>query len=655
MKRCPECRRDYYDDTLLYCLDDGSALLEGPASADEPATAMLPDTPLTGSPPYFEAPTRTHNIGDLISREMKHHKFRAAAVAAVVLMVLGGFGYGVYRFLEKPPTASPTRSTSPIAIQRLTGDGKTREAEISPDGKFLVYKRLDKSTESLHIRQIQTGSTVEVAKASELSRIRGLVFSPDGNFIYFSADDRTGDPVAIYRLPTLGGVPTKVLKNASGLQFSPDGKQVTFWRLDPAGPETAIYRANADGSNERKLASRMGKQYFGMQPAWSPDGKLIAVAAGDRDLLPNPADGIVFISADDGSEKGFGSRKWTAITDIVWHPSGDSLVIVAANNDFLPGQIWEVGHPSGETRQLTNNLNGYDRLSITQDGNAIVTVERYDRSAIWVSPDLEAKNARSVMQASGDTWGFSWTPDNRIVYSSNQSGDAEIWIMNADGTDQRQLTGDRTFKAAPAVSPDGRYIVYMSSEPSPRLIRVDINGGGATSLTISIYAENPHISPDSRWVIYSAWVEGSPKILRVPIEGGESHQLTDFFSTGPRYSPDGAVFACFALDAHSQRYNKLAIVPSDGGQPIKMLEVPPGTSIVRGPVWTPDGKAIVVIVTRGELMNLWRIPLDGGAPKQVTDLDVPVVARREYSPDGKQIAIARAEAISNAVMITGFR
>src|SRR3954462_5456522 len=43
MKRCPECRRDYYDDSLLYCLDDGSALLDGPASTDEPATAILSD------------------------------------------------------------------------------------------------------------------------------------------------------------------------------------------------------------------------------------------------------------------------------------------------------------------------------------------------------------------------------------------------------------------------------------------------------------------------------------------------------------------------------------------------------------------------------------------------------------------------------------
>ena len=45
MKRCPECRRDYYDDTLSFCLDDGMRLLEGPASTDEPATAILSEPP----------------------------------------------------------------------------------------------------------------------------------------------------------------------------------------------------------------------------------------------------------------------------------------------------------------------------------------------------------------------------------------------------------------------------------------------------------------------------------------------------------------------------------------------------------------------------------------------------------------------------------
>ncbi len=59
MKRCPECRRDYYDDTLLYCLDDGNALLEGPASMDEPATAILSEPPaLAGGQFDSEGATR---------------------------------------------------------------------------------------------------------------------------------------------------------------------------------------------------------------------------------------------------------------------------------------------------------------------------------------------------------------------------------------------------------------------------------------------------------------------------------------------------------------------------------------------------------------------------------------------------------------------
>src|SRR5688500_12845064 len=60
MKRCPECRRGYYDDSLHYCLDDGAEVLEGPASADAPATAILSEpgaVPARSLP--SEAPTRT--------------------------------------------------------------------------------------------------------------------------------------------------------------------------------------------------------------------------------------------------------------------------------------------------------------------------------------------------------------------------------------------------------------------------------------------------------------------------------------------------------------------------------------------------------------------------------------------------------------------
>ena len=52
---------------------------------------------------------------------------------------------------------------------------------------------------------------------------------------------------------------------------------------------------------------------------------------------------------------------------------------------------------------------------------------------------------------------------------------------------------------------------------------------------------------------------------------------------------------------------------------------------------------------------MWIQPIDGGKPKQVTNFDMPAIVRREYSPDGKQIAIVRGEGTANAVLITGFR
>lgn len=175
-------------------------------------------------------------------------------------------------------------------------------------------------------------------------------------------------------------------------------------------------------------------------------------------------------------------------------------------------------------------------------------------------------------------------------------------------------------------------------------------------LSQSTYSEHPDISPDGKWVIYSSWVNGDSMILRVPIEGGEPVQLTDYISYAPRYSPDGSTFACFIMDEKTQKWNRIAIVPAGGGQPIKVLDVPAATnSTLGGPIWTPDGLGLTVLVARGEQMNLWLQPRDGGPIKQLTNYDVPGVARRNYSRDGKQIAIVRAEAISNAVMITGFR
>jgi len=654
MKRCPECRRDYYDDSLLYCLDDGTALLEGPASGDEPVTAIYAENKPSSDPPNSHKRTDIFG-GRSASGEIRRHKIAAVLIGLVAAVVLAGFAYGLYRFFERPAMVNDQRSAN-VETRRLTGDGKTTNAAISPDGKFLVFSKLEGNGESLWIKQILTDSNIPVQTSDDLVGFSDLAFSPDGNFVYFNGRGKQVTPRTVYRVPTLGGTPTKVLSDTGQIRFSPDGRSIAFGRFDAVSTETAIFIANADGTNERKLASRTGRQFFNAAPVFSPDGKFLSTSTGDDDLLPAPDEGVVLISVADGSKIEVGKTRWTAVPAVAWHPSGDSLIAVASDYDGLPGQLWEISYPSGNVRRLTNNLNGYNGVSITADGRSIVTMEKYTRSAVWVSPDLDPAKAKGVMPNSGDTWGMSWTPDNRIVYVSDQSGDAEVWIMNSDGSAPRQLTRDRIFKGFPDVSADGRYIIYVSAEGSGRIVRMNIDGSDPMPLTPTGNGQdNADISPDDSWVIYSAWVEGNQRILRAPLSGGEAVRLTEVSSTEPRYSPDGSQFACFVMNEEIQNWAFLAIYPADGGQPIKKFDIPPGTNTSRGPYWKPDGQAITLIISKGEKLDMWAQPLDGGPVKQLTDFEMPVMARRDYSRDGKRIALVRGQAFSNAVMVTGFR
>ena len=652
MKRCPECRRDYLDETLRFCLDDGAALLDGPGSL-EPATAHIPSFVSGAENTITSADTKIHTTEGLTATVPKQNRYKLVAGLLLGAVIIAGFGYGAYKFLLGKE-AAPPRPVTAINSQRLTGDGKVRESVISPDGKLVAYIRTEGGDRSIWVKQIPTNTTLQVVKPGELDGFGWLTFSPDGVFLYFNAEPKTDDPRSVYRVSTLGGTPTKVLNNAVSVEFSPDAKRLSFWRFDFATNETALWVANIDGSNERKFASRTGAKFYQEAHSWSPDGKHIAGIAGDDGLEPGPILSIVLITVDGGEVVDIGKQKWGAIDELVWHPSGDSLLI-AGGETTMQNQIWELSYPGGEPRRLTNNLNGHYSVSITADGKSIVTGEIYSRSALWVSPDLKPENAKQIMPATADTWGFSWTPDNRLVFSTDQTGEAEIWIIDADGANAKPLTNDHTFKQVPVVSADGRYIVYASVAETNRLERIDINGGNRSILAPAIGADNPDISLDSKWVLFSAYIGGESKIMRIPIEGGEPQILTQYKATEPRYSHDGKYFACFTPNETTGFWTKLAIVPAEGGQPIKILDAPPRTNLGRGPVWTPDGKGITVVIAEGEKQNLWLLPVDGSPGKRMTNFEVPGTARREYSRDGKRLAMMRAEGIGNAIMITDFR
>ena len=150
MKRCPECRRDYYDDSLLYCLDDGSALLEGPASMDGPATAILSDErAIAAGSSAAESSTRIYSDRSAAEPQQsspgpteKQSGFanRAArpliGILAVTAILVGVFAG--YRYLRD----GSTKQISSIAVLPFENRGSDADTEYLSDGlaESLIYR-----------------------------------------------------------------------------------------------------------------------------------------------------------------------------------------------------------------------------------------------------------------------------------------------------------------------------------------------------------------------------------------------------------------------------------------------------------------------------------------------------------------------------------
>src|SRR5262245_57026553 len=132
MKRCPQCGRDYNDDSLSFCLDDGAELLFGPGIPDEPATAILHDT----SPPieaatrpqiHTTAPTEVFPLDSAKEqRSTRFDKRLVLAPVALAVIVLGGF-FG-YRYL------GTTTQVDSIAVMPFANESANQDVEYLSDG-----------------------------------------------------------------------------------------------------------------------------------------------------------------------------------------------------------------------------------------------------------------------------------------------------------------------------------------------------------------------------------------------------------------------------------------------------------------------------------------------------------------------------------------
>jgi eukaryotic-like serine/threonine-protein kinase len=605
----------------------------------------------------LETPVATLKEAHVTTRRA-HYKKAALVAASVLLVALGALALYeiVRRYRSAALFSTPFQS---IELLRLTNSGRVSDSAISPDGQYVSYVVESGGKQSIWLRQINTSQNVQVVAADDL-QFYGATFSKKGDYLYYIAKERNNSIGTLYRIPSLGGEPVKLIRDVDGpITLSPDEKQLAFVRGSSTG-ERALMLATIAGTDERKLASRMGYESFSFGgPAWSPDGKAIVCGAAYT-LETERFVTLVAVDVENGSIRVLTPHKWKAIGRITWLQDGKGIVFTAAElSSGSTSQLWYMDHSTGEVSRISKDLQDYHGASITSDARTLITKQSKTVSSLWIAPNNDAERASAIISYNDDGLDtayyfrtrFSWMPDGRIIYTAMANGIPSLWVMSATGTDNRQLTTNKTVSTFPSITPDARKIVFVAENSGfANVWTMDLDGGNVKQLTTGPDESWAWCSPEGKWVVYHSSNQGKRTLWRVPLEGGNPEQLTDYPSVVPVVSPNGQWIVAYYRLAPKDPW-RFGIIPFNGGRPVKSFEVPQGVlfqSLVR---WTNDGAALAYIVNKDGVSNIWIQPVDGRPAKQLTNFRSDQIFWFEWSPDGKQLGVSRGAVTSDVVMI----
>lgn len=574
---------------------------------------------------------------------LKYAVFTTVSVLVCLMLAL------VVYFFNAGKTNSPFEKTR---LARLTNSGRVSAATLSSDGKFIAYVLAEAEGSSLWVRQTGAANDTRILPPVK-AEFWDMTFTPDGAQIYYNLfyGDKTDNE--LFRIPTLGGVPQKVPNViAYSISFSPDGKRFAYIQPDSAAGQNYLVTADADGSNRQVIAKKPHPNTFvfeGDFAVWSPDGESIACLVNNLEPESN-YNSIVGVNVRDGTEKLLSSIEWREVLAFEWL-SGGGLLVSGSEKNKSKNQIWFVpAERGGEIQAVTNDLTNYSQLKITAAGTSFIALQTSSVNSIYVGEATgEADGFKEIVSEIGSLNPLVWTPDGKIVFRSSAGGSPNLWIMDAGGTNRRQLTADaQADERGMCISPDGKFIVFVSWRSGKlNLWRMDADGKNLIQLTDGLADAHPQCSPDGKSVIFQRGILSQPRLWKISIEGGEPVQLTNFSSKWGAISTGGERLSFFQMFENKWR---IGIIPSDGGAILQRLNVPAPLreNVIR---WSPDNRSLFFIASIGSVGNVWNLPLDGGEMKPVTNFKTHYLEDFAFSADGIKLAVSRNIQLSDAVLI----
>ena len=235
-----------------------------------------------------------------------------------------------------------------------------------------------------------------------------------------------------------------------------------------------------------------------------------------------------------------------------------------------------------------------------------------------------------------------------LAFVSDRDGDAEIYVMNTDGSAQSRLTNDAAEDVDPQWSPDREKIAFVSERDGNREIYVmNADGSAQTRLTRNAaYDDEPQWSPDGRKISFVSDRNGNYEIYVMNADGSAQTRLTNnaAYDDEPQWSPDGKKIA---FVSYRDTVGGIYVMNTNGGMQTRLTN---SVQVAR-PAWSPDGNRIAFVCYGDGTAEVCVMNASGGMQTRLTTGADAWFTSAAWSPDGQKIAFASGDILSVYVQI----
>lgn len=523
--------------------------------------------------------------------------------------------------------------------------GREQMPAFSPDGKQIVFSWNGGSGDNadVYVKFIGSGEPVRLTSAANDEIYP--VFSPDARSIAFVRVFPDREEVIL--IPALGGAERRLCELRSGrasISFSPDGQTLVVADTDANLNAPVLFLLDWQTGERRRLTDALDAVPENT-PRFSPDGKLIAFLRYFNDA----AQELMIVPAAGGTPQPLTFDR-TEIRSLAWNADGRRINFVSLRQNNQPN-LWRIEAASGAKPELlTTGGTNIRYTAAAPDGKTVAFTEESDNINIWQLKPAEKSRVKIIESIKHDVDPQFSLDGKRILFASERNGSGEIWISDADGKNQRQLTDSPLPVGSPRFSPDGKFVAYNSQDG--QIFIISAEGGSPRRLTENNSANVlPAWSADGLWIYFMSNRSGDFQLWKMPVAGGESVQLTKQTALQSFASPDGK-WIYYSKISKTNENPGLWRISIDGENEAPIAELA-AAGFARSWTATASGIYYVAFAEHPPYRIMFYDFADGSTREMATvdQAPLPYSSGLSVSADGKTILYAQKDEENSSIML----